>query len=453
MKHLSSISMLLSISTGVFALPANEDFSVIPDFPQPALGAFSVVGTTTIDGQFVFWNGNEVFLQDQQGGGVFTSIASGYLGDPAFLTLNPSGDMALLGQGFGDGTNANLYVIDLNSPADFIPGEEILVPNHFSGVFLSENLVALDRGDFGLPAEIIVLDLSSIARSREVVVTVLQIPEPPEGRMAVVTKPPGSFSASLAVNDGLLYVADAGNGQYKTFLVADLIAAFNTSMSIPWGSGTDIGTPFQYPLGGVAGFTATGNLVIAGFGSIVEVLPLIGTVVNTIDPAGTAPFYGIIYNGVTEDLIAIEFPAISGDPLIFYASIGGIPDAPTFVGTPSSGSGGCLIATAAYGTPLAREIDVLRMKRDRRLLTNALGTAFVDTYYRMSPPVADRIASSAALKSLTRLLLRPVLWGTHSGLTVPWAVFAISSIIFLHRVRSKRIQNGAGAGILKQKRH
>ena len=71
-------------------------------------------------------------------------------------------------------------------------------------------------------------------------------------------------------------------------------------------------------------------------------------------------------------------------------------------------SGNCLIATAAYGTPLADDINVLRAIRDRYMLNNAAGAAFVDTYYRLSPPVADAVANNALLKAAVRTLLAPV---------------------------------------------
>jgi hypothetical protein len=76
---------------------------------------------------------------------------------------------------------------------------------------------------------------------------------------------------------------------------------------LDWNAdGTTIGSAFQYPLGGVSGFTASGNLVIGGFGSIVEVDPAGPTTVKTLDPAGTGPFYNVIYNEITEDFFAIE---------------------------------------------------------------------------------------------------------------------------------------------------
>jgi len=73
------------------------------------------------------------------------------------------------------------------------------------------------------------------------------------------------------------------------------------------------------------------------------------------------------------------------------------------------GGGPCFIATAAYGTPLADQIDLLRAFRDDVLLSNAVGTALVNTYYTYSPAIADAISSSPVLKALVRLALTPFL--------------------------------------------
>ncbi len=72
---------------------------------------------------------------------------------------------------------------------------------------------------------------------------------------------------------------------------------------------------------------------------------------------------------------------------------------------------GCFIATAAYGTPAAEQIDVLREFRDVVLLKNTLGSLFVALYYRLSPPVADFIAGNEVIRTLVReLLVDPVVW-------------------------------------------
>ena len=72
---------------------------------------------------------------------------------------------------------------------------------------------------------------------------------------------------------------------------------------------------------------------------------------------------------------------------------------------------GCFIATAAYGSPTAEQIDILREFRDVVLLESTAGSQFVALYYKLSPPVADFISGSNFLRTLIReLLVDPVVW-------------------------------------------
>ena len=71
------------------------------------------------------------------------------------------------------------------------------------------------------------------------------------------------------------------------------------------------------------------------------------------------------------------------------------------------GGGGCFIATAAFGTPFAKEINVLRNWRDDWLLKNKIGTIFVQLYYNFSPSIANNISISNTKRTFTRKLLNP----------------------------------------------
>jgi polyhydroxybutyrate depolymerase len=74
-------------------------------------------------------------------------------------------------------------------------------------------------------------------------------------------------------------------------------------------------------------------------------------------------------------------------------------------------SGGCFIATAAYGTSTAEQLDVLREFRDSVLLESTVGSRLVDLYYQMSPPVADFISENSFVRTLVReLLVDPAVW-------------------------------------------
>jgi hypothetical protein len=107
------------------------------------------------------------------------------------------------------------------------------------------------------------------------------------------------------------------------------------------------------------------------------------------------------------------------------------------IASSGGGGGGCFIATAAYGSYLHPQVQVLRDFRDTRLLTNAPGRAFVATYYRLSPPVAGFIAQNAALRLLARLLLTPIILSIAHPAATGTLLLAIMCALAT-RVRSRR---------------
>jgi hypothetical protein len=68
----------------------------------------------------------------------------------------------------------------------------------------------------------------------------------------------------------------------------------------------------------------------------------------------------------------------------------------------------CFVATAAYGSPLADQIGVLRAARDRYLAPNAFGRAFIAAYYTVGPVLAEPVRRHAWLASAVRAILDPI---------------------------------------------
>ena len=66
----------------------------------------------------------------------------------------------------------------------------------------------------------------------------------------------------------------------------------------------------------------------------------------------------------------------------------------------------CFIATASYGTPLHRDIEILRNWRDTVLMPTYAGRFFVNFYYCVSPLIAHIIEKSETLKLLTRKMIK-----------------------------------------------
>ena len=79
----------------------------------------------------------------------------------------------------------------------------------------------------------------------------------------------------------------------------------------------------------------------------------------------------------------------------------------------SEDGGGCLIATATFGTELSPQVQLLREIRDNTILQTESGTAFMTVfnqfYYSFSPAIADYERENPAFKETVKIVLTPLL--------------------------------------------
>ena len=75
--------------------------------------------------------------------------------------------------------------------------------------------------------------------------------------------------------------------------------------------------------------------------------------------------------------------------------------------------GGCLIATATYGSEMSQQVQQLRELRDNQLLQTESGTAFIETfndiYYSFSPMIADYERENPYFKEAVKLAITPMI--------------------------------------------
>jgi len=139
---------------------------------------------------------------------------------------------------------------------------------------------------------------------------------------------------------------------------------------------------------------------------------------------------------------------IYGHGRLNVSSCSSISGTSIVVGGSGGGGGGCFIATAAYGSPMAPQVKVLREMRDRFLLCSGLGKTLVDVYYAYSPAAADFVAQHAALRAVVRVGLLPLVgvsWvALKIGLVPTIGFLLVFGICFIGLVKLKK-SNKKGA--------
>jgi hypothetical protein len=112
------------------------------------------------------------------------------------------------------------------------------------------------------------------------------------------------------------------------------------------------------------------------------------------------------------DIEGILFQPIPLEKVSFDIIVGEANEQPDTPPVNDNG-GGCLIATAAYGSELAPQVQQLRELRDNTILQtesgNSFMTAFNEFYYSFSPVIADFERENPIFKEGVKVTLTPML--------------------------------------------
>ncbi|MFH0809993.1 MAG: S8 family peptidase [Pseudomonadota bacterium] len=131
--------------------------------------------------------------------------------------------------------------------------------------------------------------------------------------------------------------------------------------------------------------------------------PQLGSIVEGVfraAKAGSCRIRAVLHGeGDAEDLLSGAIEIVAEDTP---------PDSPGSAPETDGGGGGCFVAPAAYGSPLAPQVRYLRIFRDRWLLQSSPGRFLARAYYTYSPAAARFIAEDERLRLAARAGLYPV---------------------------------------------
>jgi hypothetical protein len=204
---------------------------------------------------------------------------------------------------------------------------------------------------------------------------------------------------AMRTNTGPIYTGNAGNWTANITADGDMLTQWIGNITIimttcdAWG--------WMYVSGNVTGVIAFDfwkgeNGIPMGPTTMLSATDTNGTYVQRTCELKPPP-------DVTHLRIRLYGTGWNGSAEVRFDEIGFYPVWPSLPGVD------CFIATAAYGTETASQLDILRDFRDQVLLKNVLGSRFVAAYYRLSPPVAAFIAKNDFLRAVVReVLVDPV---------------------------------------------
>jgi len=134
---------------------------------------------------------------------------------------------------------------------------------------------------------------------------------------------------------------------------------------------------------------------------------------ENISPKKDGSFSTLIFAGAPDwpisgtYTIEIKSGSFNQQKTISYGDV--IPAEPE----PTQSDGGCLIATATFGTELAPQVQFLREIRDNTLMLTVSGASFMGgfntIYYSFSPAIADLERESPIFKETVKIAITPLL--------------------------------------------
>jgi len=140
-------------------------------------------------------------------------------------------------------------------------------------------------------------------------------------------------------------------------------------------------------------------------------------IIDTLFVFSDRESYTVGYVAIEEDYFDLYKPVY--DNVISSLQIKDIKvseHVPSFFNPPSETSsegGGCLIATATYGSELAPQVQLLRELRDSKLLQTESGSTFMqwfnEFYYTFSPRIADYERENPVFREVVKLAITPMI--------------------------------------------
>ena len=197
-----------------------------------------------------------------------------------------------------------------------------------------------------------------------------------------------------------------------------MILVLATSLGISSASaqtGITVGTNFDsFGLGQAV--IITGNT--DGSSVIIQVNDSTGTPIllrtATIDSNGNFELkLRIPQTAALGDWEVIVNTVVDGAPIIATTMFEVVGEGDKITQTEQPKGGGCLIATAAFGSEMAPQVQFLRELRDNTVLQTESGSAFMtgfnQFYYSFSPAIADYERENPAFKEAVKITLTPLL--------------------------------------------